>query len=304
MCIVQSLFLIIISPLFTGVLRKIKAFLRGYKGSSILQPYYDIHKLVGKSRVISNNSSFITVIGPLFCFAGAIGIAFFIPVFYTNALVSWGNILVIFFGLALIKFINSLIGLDSGSTFGGMGSSREMFISFFGEPILFILILFLYHETKTFNTFYISFLNSKLLLYSVQHIMAGVAFFILILAENARIPIDNPETHLELTMVHEAMVLDMSGPDLALLELSSSIKFMIFLTLGLNLFLPMNMASTMEWIPIFISLAFYLLKMIAALFAVAIIETSMAKFRLFRVPELLAAAFSIGLTALTINFFL
>lgn len=304
MCIVQSLFLIIISPLFTGVLRKMKAFLRGYKGPSVLQPYYDIYRLLGKSRVISNNSSFITDIGPLLCLATAISVTFFIPVFYTNAAFGWGNILVVFFGLALIKFMSSLMGLDTASTFGGMGSSREMFISFFGEPILFILILFLYHETKVFNTFYISFLNSKLPIYSVQHIMAAVAFFILVLAENARIPVDNPETHLELTMVHEAMILDMSGPDLALLELSSSIKFMIFLTLGLSLFLPMNMASTMELASIFISLTIYLGKIMIALFVVAIIETSMAKFRLFRVPELLAAAFSIGLTALTINFFL
>lgn len=301
---VQGLFLMIISPFFIGVLRKMKAFLRGYKGFSILQPYYDIYRLMGKSRIISNNSSFITEIGPLFCFAAAISLTFFVPAFYTNAAFSWGNILIVFFGLALIKFMNSLIGLDASSTFGGMGSSREMFISFFGEPILFILVLFLYHETKAFNIFYISFLNSKLAIYSVQHIMAAVAFFILILAENARIPVDNPETHLELTMVHEAMILDMSGPDLALLELSSAIKFILFLTVGLSLFLPVKMASSIQLIPIFTSLVIYLGKMMIALFLVAIIETSMAKFRLFRVPELLAAAFSIGLTALTINFFL
>ncbi len=304
MCIVQSLFLLIITPLFTGILRKMKAFLRGYKGPSLLQPYYDIYRLLGKSRVISNNSSFITDIGPLICFATAISITFFIPIFYANGAISWGNIWVVFFGLSLIKFIHALIGLDAASTFGGMGSSREMFISFFGEPILFILILFLYHETKAFNTFYISFSNSNLPIYSVQHIMAAVAFFILVLAENARIPVDNPETHLELTMVHEAMILDMSGPDLAQLELASSIKLMIFLTLGLSLFLPIHMASTMELIPILISLAIYLVKIIIALFVVAIIETSMAKFRLFRIPELLAAAFSIAVTALTINFFL
>lgn len=237
-------------------------------------------------------------------FSAAVTAAFLIPVFYTSKENYLGNAFLIIFTLSIIKFFNSLIGLDCASTFGGMGSSRELFISMLVEPIIFVLITFLYFETKSFNLFDIAAANISHTNYSAAHIIAGFAFFILVITENARVPVDNPETHLELTMVHEAMILDISGSDLALLELSSSIKLMVFLTIFINCFLPNGIAASFSAGSILFSIALYLLKLLICLALIAYLEIGMAKFRLFRVPDLLAAAFSFSIVAITLNYFL
>lgn len=296
--------LIIITPFFMGILKKFKAILRGYKGCSIFQVYYDYQRLFSKSRIRSNYSSFITEIGPILSLAAAITAAFIIPVIFTNGQISLGNIFIVIFIISIVKFLNTLIGLDCASTFGGMGSSRELFLSMLAEPIMFITIMFLYFENKSFNVFTISFTNSDIVSYGIGHILAALSFFILILTENARLPIDNPETHLELTMIHEAMILDLSGTDLAFVELASQIKFIVFLTIFINLFIPIEIATTIGVITILKAILFYFIKVLAILFIVAIIETSMAKSRLFRVPELLSAALSIGIAAISLNYFL
>ena len=300
---IQSLILLFLTPLFVGLLKKFKAYVRGYQGPSIFQLYFDVIKLFKKDQVISNSSSFITKIGPLVSFAAAVTVAFCIPVFYAAPHNSFGNIFIIIFVIAIIKFFNSLIGLDGASTFGGMGSSRELFISMLTEPIMFILITFLYLETKTFNLFDISFINSHTAQNTVTHIIAAFAFFILILAENARIPVDNPETHLELTMVHEAMILDLSGKSLAYAELASSIKLIVFLTIFINAFMPAGMAATTAIPSLLVSFLLYSGKLILSLAVISIIETTMSKFRLFRAPELLASAYSIGIVAIIIKYY-
>ena len=300
----QSVLLILLTPFFIAILKKFKAFLRGYKGIHIFQVYYDLIKLFKKGRFISNSSSFITLLVPTFSFAAAITTAFFIPVFFTMPTNYFGHIFIIFFFLSIIKFLNVLLGLDCASGFGDLGASREMFVSTLAEPIVFLIITFLYFKTNSFNFFEIAYKNNTLANYTVAHIMTGIAFLIVILAENARIPVDNPETHLELTMIHEAMVLDLSGSDLALVEFSSHLKFVIFLTLFINGFIPFGIADSLSIVAILTGILFFALKLISILFVIAITETSMAKFRLFRVPELLASAFSIAVIALTINYFM
>jgi len=296
--------LIILTPIFIGILKKFKANLRGYKGFSIFQVYYDYSKLFKKGRIRSSYSSFITNSGPIISLAAAITAAFMIPVIFSNGQTTFGSIFLIIFIIAIIKFFSTLIGLDCASTFGGMGSSRELFISMLVEPTMFITIMFLYFENKSLNIFSISFMNSGVSSYSIGHILAALSFFILILAENARLPIDNPETHLELTMIHEAMILDLSGTDLAFVELASQIKLMVFSTILINLFMPFGLATTLSAITLLKAIGFYIIKLLVILFMISIIETSMSKSRLFRVPELLSAAFSIAIAAISLNYFL
>lgn len=303
-CFVQSFILMLLSPLLIGVLRKLKAFLRGFQGPSLFQMYYDIYKLLLKEKNVSNTSSFITKIGPILSLSAAATSIFFVPVFYAGKENSLGNIFIVIFLFAIMKLFIALIGLDSASTFGGMGSSRELFISAMVEPIIFISIAFLFFETKSINVFCIANINSSLDKFTTPHIIAAVAFFIIILGENTRMPVDNPETHLELTMVHEAMILDLSGIDLALMELASSIKLTVFLTLFINCFIPFGIATNFDFLTIICGIVSYIVKIIISLLLIAFLETSISKFRLFRLPELFACAFAINIVALVLNYFM
>ncbi|MFA9398989.1 MAG: respiratory chain complex I subunit 1 family protein [Clostridiaceae bacterium] len=301
---IQSILIVILSPLFIGILKKIKAILRGYKGSSIMQPYYDLSKLLKKGKVISNRSSFITNIGPILILSATITTTFFIPVFYTSMDKSIGNIFILMFTFAIIKIFTVLIGLDSASTFGGMGSSRESLISMMSEPLVFFLITFLYIETKDFNIFHISYINSNIIHFNTSHYIAMTTFIICILAENARIPFDNPETHLELTMMHEAMILDLSGSDLAYVELSSHIKLIVYLTILINCYIPIGIATTLTFSALIIGFLFFILKLLCCLLGIAIIETTIAKSRLFRGAEIFPATIALGLVAITLIYIL
>jgi formate hydrogenlyase subunit 4 len=301
--ILQSLLLLMLTPLFIGILKSLKAFIRGYSGFPVLQPYYDLKKLFNKGRIISKTSSFITKIAPIISITSSITAAFLIPVFYTGTNDYVGNLFVIFFLLSVVKFLSTLLGLDCASTFGGMGSSRELFISMFAEPIMFILVAFLYMETKTFNIFSIASTNSSFTLYSISHIIGAIAFAILLIAENARMPVDNPETHLELTMIHEAMILDLSGRDLAYIELASYTKLIVFITIFINCFFSVGIGTSLTVLSLLVGFISYIVKVIFCLIVISIIETTMAKFRLLRIPEVLAAAFSISIVAVAINFF-
>jgi len=287
-----------------GILKKMKATLRGYKGPSIIQPYYDLSKLLKKGRVISNRTSFITTIGPIVILSATITTAFFIPVIYTTMENTIGNLFILIFAFGIVKVFTVLIGLDSGSTFGGMGSSRESFISMMAEPLTLFLITFLYIETKDFNIFHISFINSKILHYDTAHLIAMVTFAICILAENARIPFDNPETHLELTMMHEAMILDLSGSDLACVELSSYIKLLVYLIILINGFVPIGIATTFTVSALLLGFLTFTFKLLFCLLGIAILETTIAKSRLFRGAEFFPATISLAIIAITLIYIL
>lgn len=301
--IFQSLVLLMLTPLFIGILKSLKAFLRGYSGFPVLQPYYDLKKLFNKGRVISKTSSFITEIAPILSITAAITAAFVIPVFYTGTNGYTGNLFMIIFLLSIVKFLSTLLGLDCASTFGGMGSNRELFISMFAEPVMFILVAFLYMETKTFNIFSITSFNSSITKYSISHIIGAIAFAVLLIAENARMPVDNPETHLELTMIHEAMILDISGRDLAFMEFASYTKLIVFITIFINCFFSVGIGTSLTALSLLTGFISYVVKIVFCLMVISIIETTMAKFRLLRIPEVLAAAFSISIVAVAINFF-
>lgn len=301
---IQSLLIVVLSPLFIGILKKMKATLRGYRGSSIIQPYYELSKLLKKGRIISNRSSFITSIGPLVILSATITTAFFIPVFYTSMGKSIGNLFILMFAFAIVKIFTVLIGLDSASTFGGMGSSREAFISMMVEPLILFLITFLYIETKDFNIFHISFINSNIVHFDTEHYIAMVTFAICILAENARIPFDNPETHLELTMMHEAMILDLSGSDLAYVELSSYIKLLVYIIILINCYIPIGIATTLTASALFIGFLIFIFKLLFCLLGIAIIETTFAKSRLFRGAEIFPATIALGIVAITLIYIL
>ncbi|MHC1720122.1 MAG: respiratory chain complex I subunit 1 family protein [Clostridiaceae bacterium] len=299
----QSMILLMLTPLFMGIIKSLKASIRGYMAPPIMQPYYDIKKLLSKGRVVSISSSFITGIAPVLCLSACITAVFMIPVFFNGGNSYYGNLFVIVFLLGVVKFFMSLTGLDTASAFGGMGSSRELFISMLVEPVMFIIVAFLYMETKSLNIFTITSSVAAIPEYNVANMIAAMGFAVLIVAENARMPVDNPETHLELTMIHEAMILDTSGKDLALMELASYVKLMAFITIFINCFFPMGMASSLEFLPIMMSFIYYVLKLLVVLGLIALIECFMAKFRLFRIPELLSAAFSLSLVAMVIKFF-
>jgi formate hydrogenlyase subunit 4 len=298
----QSIFLILVTPLFVGILKRMKAFIRGYKGSPIMQPYYDLKRLFSKGMVISTSSSFVSMYGPSIALAFAITVTFLIPAFYTSNTINFGNIFILIFMISVINVITMLIGLDAASTFGGMGSSRESFISLFAEPVMLLVLSVLHFESNTFNLFRMSYeLSNKN--FSISHFLALAAFSFLILAENARMPVDNPETHLELTMIHEAMILDVSGRNLAFIELASSIKFTVFATLLANLFIPFGIATSITISSIVLSLVLYVIKMLVILFVISVVETTMAKVRLFKVPEFIAASFALSLISVAVLYF-
>jgi formate hydrogenlyase subunit 4 len=172
------------------------------------------------------------------------------------------------------------------------------------EPAMFLIIMFLYFQYGTFNIFEISAKNSLAVSHSVGDILAFVAFFIVLVVENARLPIDNPETHLELTMIHEAMVLDLSGRDLALVELASMIKFTIFIAMIVNIFFPIGIATSLSLLSVAEAAIFFLVKVCIILFVIAIIEVLIAKSRLFRAPDLIAVSFSLIIAAISFSRFI
>jgi formate hydrogenlyase subunit 4 len=258
------------------------------KPASIFQPYRNFQKLLKKEVVISQESSNITKIAPFLVLSPLVLIVFFLPPIFGNAFyVSFTDAFTITGLIALSTFFLMLLGLDSGSSFGGMGSSREAFISALVEPAM---ILTIFSASMMAGDLDIAKASVNLAAhFPLEHmssfIFAGLSFFILLLTETGRIPIDNPETHLELTMIHEAMILDISGFYLLLVEMAASVKFVIFASLFASLFMPFGLGLS----PIF-ALGVFIAKLFIITVVVALIETNMAKLRLFKVPNLLGVA--------------
>ena len=248
------------------------------KGPSILQPYYNVQKLFSKDEVISRNTSWIFYAAPVIVFAGSICALFLILMVEPGPSMKSGLpiLIAVFFVLSLGRFFLALAGLDAAGSFGGMGSSREMFISSFAEPAAFVAVFALCMVDGGF--------------FRVSSLLAGFAILMVTLAETSRIPVDNQETHLELTMVHEAMVLEYSGRSLALIELAGYVKQMIFFViLSWYFFLPLT-----GWAPAWILLP---AEIVLISLSVALIEISVAKMRLFRVVDFFSFSFFIALLA-------
>jgi len=294
----QMFLVVALAPLLTGIGRKFKARLLRRRGPSIIQPYRDLLRLIHKETVVAENASWLFRAAPYLIFAGTWVAAALVPTFGTGLLFSWSaDLIAIVALLASARFFLALAGMDIGTSFGGIGSSREVMIATLAEPAM-IMIIFslalLAHSTQlsTIAEFMISpqvGLRVSLALAVVSLIMVGIA-------ENGRIPIDNPATHLELTMVHEAMVLEYSGRHLAVIELASALKLLVYLSLIACLFLPWGIApSDADWHGYLLGAAAYIAKVVLASFALAAFETAIAKMRVFRVPNFLGAALMLGL---------
>ena len=295
------------SPLLVGVIRKAKARLQGRRGAGIFQPYADIRKLLLKELVISENTSWIFRFTPYLVATTMLLSALIVPVLTTRTPLGFmGNIIVLMYLFLLGTFFLALAGLDAGSAFGGMGSSREVAIAALAEPTVVIAIfgLALRAGTTSLDGIITRFAAEPLLMLNAGHLLAFIAFFIVALAENGRLPVDNPATHLELTMIHEAMILEYSGRHLAMVEWAAGMKLFLFLTLLSNLFFPWGVALNNAPAALFTALLALATKLLLFAAAIALVETAVAKLRLFRVPELLAGSFTVALLAVVTSFFI
>lgn len=299
--LIQIILVPLLSPLFVGIIRKLKAKMQNRQGTSIFQPYRDLRKLFGKDEVVSRDASWIFLLAPYIIFGVTVAVGLSLPlisVALVNSLTS--DFLVIIYLLAIGTFFLALAGIDTGSAFGGFGSSREMTIAAIGEGGLIFAIFTLSLIAHSTNLGNISLAISALPLVSfLPVILAFIGFAIILLAETGRFPFDNPATHLELTMIHEAMILEYSGKRLALIEWASANKLLIFLALGANLFFPWGIASSLNGSALLVAFAIFLVKILVLCFGIALLESSIAKYRFFRLPALLFTAFVVCVIAIT-----
>ena len=298
--IIQLLFIPVLSPFFIGLTRKIKARMQNRRGASPFQPYFDLWKLFHKDEVISRDASWIFRFAPYLIFSTTIIIGVSIPLISTALPNTYtGDFLVVVYLIALGTFFLALAGIDIGGAFGGFGSSREMMVAALTEGGLLLALLTPALISGTTNLFAISQAIGALGFSAFPPVMmAFTGFFIALLAETCRYPFDNPATHLELTMIHEAMILEYSGKRLALIEWASANKYLIFIALGSNLFFPWGIAGSTDVAEVSLSLALFIGKGLVFCAAIAIIESSMAKFRIFRLPDLLFTSLIISVIAI------
>src|SRR5437899_1375823 len=303
--VIQLLLLLLLSPLLSGCIKNWKAKLQNRRGPRVWQPYRDLVKFLRKDMVISEHASWIFRAMPYVLFISTLLAGLMVPLINRSAPLSlFGGVLAFVGLLALGRFFLALGGLDPASAFGGMGSSREMTISAIAEPALMLAVFTVAITAGSTDLSHIVEASQgptwKLL--NPAHVLAFAALFIVLLAETGRVPVDNPATHLELTMIHEAMLLEYSGRYLALMEWGASIKQLVLMTILVNVFLPVGLAT--YWTPesLVFGVAVLLIKLLALSAAVVVVETTNAKLRLFRVPDLLSAAFVLATLALLSTF--
>jgi formate hydrogenlyase subunit 4 len=301
----QMLLVLLLSPLLTGFVRKIKARLLRRQGPPLLQPYRDLVRLMRKEVVLAHNASWLFRVTPYIIFAGTWVAAALVPTFGTGLLFSWSADLIALIALlGSARFFLALAGLDVGTAFGGIGSSREVMIASLAEPAMMMIVftLALVAGSTQLSTMS-AFMNSPEVGLRVSLGLALMALIIVAIAENARIPVDNPATHLELTMVHEAMVLEYSGRHLALIDLSSELKLLLYVSVIGCLFAPWGVAGP-DGHPsaLAIGACAYVAKLAVGGLLLAVFETSIAKMRVFRVPAFIGAALMLGLLATLLLF--
>jgi formate hydrogenlyase subunit 4 len=301
----QMVLVLALAPLLTGLVRKVKARLLRRQGPSVVQPYRDLYRLLRKEVVLADNASWLFRATPYLIFAVTWVAAALVPTFATGLVFSWSaDLIAIVALLGSARFFLALAGMDIGTSFGGIGSSREVMIASLAEPatIMIVFTLALIAGSTQLSSMAAFLISSEVGL-RVSLGLALLALIMVAIAENARIPIDNPATHLELTMVHEAMVLEYSGRHLALIDLSASLKLLLYISLIACLFAPWGLASSGAGLgALAIGAGAYLVKLAVGGFLLALFETSIAKMRVFRVPEFLGAALMLGLLATLLLF--
>ena len=292
----QTVVLLAAAPLIVGLIRKVKARLQCRRGASVVQPYADLIKLFRKQPVVSSTTSWIFTATPYILFASTLAAGLLVPVFISRTPLSFaGNIIALVYLLAVGTFFLMLAGLDAGSAFGGMGSSREAIVASLTEPAMMLSIFAIALTAGSTNLSTI--VHKTALLEGIMtdpspHLMAFAALVIVAIAETGRVPVDNPATHLELTMIHEAMILEYSGRYLALVEWAAGLKLLVFLTLIANVSAPWGIATSTEPTALGIGLAAYLVKVSGLAVLIGVLESMFAKLRLFRVTDLLGPPLS------------
>lgn len=305
--IVQALLALFLAPGLVGLIRWLKARLQNRRGAAPWQPYFELKKLFGKEMIISTNASWLFHVAPYIVFTTTVAVTLAIPLIAVPLPFDVvGDLLMVVYLLLAGTFFLSLAGLDPGSAFGGMGASREMTVAAIAEPTLAVAIFALAIGAGSTNLSHIvaGTLANPGVTISPGHILAFAALFIVTLAETGRLPVDNPSTHLELTMIHEAMILEYSGRYLALLEWASWLKLFIFTSLLSNLFIPWGIAAVITPASVAVAVLTLMLKLMFFAVVIAVLETRIAKLRLFRVPELLSVSFVLALLAVTSSFLL
>jgi formate hydrogenlyase subunit 4 len=301
----QMTLVLALAPLLTGLVRKVKARLQRRRGPPLIQPYRDLRRLLGKEVVLADNASWLFRVAPYIIFAVTWVAAALIPTFATELMFSWsGDLIAIAALLGSARFVQALAGMDIGTSFGSIGSSRDLMIASLAEPAM-VMIVFsvaLIAGSTQLSTIAEHMLDGQVGL-RVSLALALVALVIVALAENARIPVDNPATHLELTMVHEAMVLEYSGRHLAMIDLAAMVKLLLYVSTIGCIFFPFGMvhgASAPAAYPIGIGI--WLLKLLVGGVLLGVFEMSIAKMRVFRVPNFLGAALMLGLLGVLLLF--
>jgi len=302
---VQMLLVLAVAPVLLGLLRKVRARLLLRQGPSLFQPYRDLWRLLRKEALIAKNASWLFRVAPYLIFSAVWVAAALVPVFATGLIFNWSaDILAIVALLATARFAMALAGLDVGTSFGGLGSSREMMISSLAEPAMLMIVFTIALLAGTTQLSAIAdYMAAQPVGLRVSLALALVAMIIVSVAENARIPVDNPATHLELTMVHEAMILEYSGRHLALIEAASATKLLLYMSLVICLFFPFGMASAeaSAWLQLAGILA-WMAKLGIGAVLLAFGETIVSKMRLFRVAEFLGGALVLGLLSMILLF--
>jgi formate hydrogenlyase subunit 4 len=294
---------VLLAPLLTGWVNQCRAWLQNRSGPGLLQPYRTLAKLFEKEVVLAHNASSLFRAAPYFIFGCLALAAAIVPTLGTDLPLNAAADAIALVGLlALARFFIALAGMDVGTAFGSLGSRREMMVGFLAEPAL-LMVLFtasLISHSTSLSTMVETLAHRELVIYPSMA-FAGVAFTMVSLAENARIPVDNPATHLELTMIHEAMVLEYSGRHLALIEWAASLKLFVYSCIGLALFFPFGVAEGGDGLGLVLAAPALLAKLAVGGAALALIEMVSAKMRIFRAPEFLGTAFLLAVLAMLVH---
>jgi formate hydrogenlyase subunit 4 len=294
---------ILLAPLLSGWVSQCRAWLQNRRGPGLLQPYRVLAKLFEKEVVLAHNASSLFRSSPYLIFGCLVLAAAIVPTLGTDLPLNPAADAIALVGLlALARFFIALAGMDVGTAFGSLGARREMMVGFLAEPAL-LIVLFtasLISHSTSLSTIVGTLAHREFVIYPSMA-FAGVAFTMVSLAENARIPVDNPATHLELTMIHEAMVLEYSGRHLAMIEWAASLKLFVYSCIGLALFFPFGVAQGGDWLGLLLALPAFAAKLAVGGAALAAIEMVSAKMRIFRAPEFLGTAFMLAVLALLVH---
>jgi len=302
----QTLLAVLLAPLMLGWINNCRSWLQNKSAPGLLQPYRTLRKLFHKDAVLAHNASSLFRMAPYIIFGCMVLAASIVPMVETNLPFAYAADAIALVGVfALARVFMALAAMDIGTAFGSLGARREMFVAFLAEPAL-LMVLFtpaLISQSTSLNTMVATLGQREFALFpSLAY--AAVAFVMVLLAENARIPIDNPATHLELTMIHEAMILEYSARHLALMEWAAAIKLMIYCAIGIALFMPWGIVAAGSWPLLPVATLVLVAKLLVAGGGLALLETVSAKMRIFRAPEFLGMAFLLGVLGMLTHFLL